>query len=428
MKTYLTNTGWMMLEKIMRMFVTIVVWSAVIRYLSPADFGILSFALSFIFIFSVISDGGFETVLVRDLIHRPQDAAVLMGSSYQLRWWLTLFSIAVAAILCWALPLEGITRILIMIAGIRLLALPFLNLDNFFQSRLSPNRMVVSQILALILTSVLCFWGISQNMPLYFFAAVVVLEGIAAMLGLWLFYQPVRMEVGAWRIDKALVKDLWRQSWPLILSGLAISIYMRLDQWMIKFMLGNDALGYYSAAVRFSESFYFIGMAVSSAFFPSLVQAKKDGQDKYMRQMLWLTSVLIYIAIICSILMVVAGLPLIEMLITAKYDQAMPVLTVHVWTSVFVFIGLLRTKWAINEGLQIFSMQMTLLGAVVNIVLNLTFIPLWGIIGAAWATMAAQCFVAVFSNLFHPKARKLISLQFQALDPRNLKIKQITWA
>ncbi len=408
------------MEKVTRLFVTIVVWSAVIRYLSPADFGILSFALSYIFIFAGISEGGMDAVLVRDFIRQPGNAAILLGSAYQLRWYLTLISLVIGGMVCWMLPLEAVTRVLIMVVGLRLLAQPLLNLDSFFQSRLCPGRTVAAQVISLALTSILCWWGISRHMPPVFFGAVVTVEGLAAMVGLWVFYQPMRSEIGPWRSDPALIREIWRQSWPLILSGLAISVYMRLDQWMIKFMLGNDALGYYSAAVRFSESFYFIGMVVSSAFFPLLVRARKEGKENYMRQMLLLSSVLVYAAIACSILMLLVGLPLVKLLITDRYDAAMPVLAVHVWSSVFVFLGLLRTKWAINEGLQMFAMQMNVAGAAVNVVLNLIFIPLWGIIGAAWATLIAQCFVAVISNMFHPKARMILGLQLRALNPKYL--------
>ena len=72
------------------------------------------------------------------------------------------------------------------------------------------------------------------------------------------------------KVTKQLLKDRW----PLILSGMVIAIYMRIDQVMIKEMLDNKAVGNYAAAVRLSEAWYFIPVVISNSLSPAIVNAK----------------------------------------------------------------------------------------------------------------------------------------------------------
>ncbi len=406
-----------MSEKIVRMAVTLFVWSAVIRYLSPADFGIFSFALSVVFVMAAIAEGGMEALLVRELVKAEDNPAIILGSSFRVRCYLVGAVLGIVALLTWVLPIEAITHFLILVMSLRLLVIPLFSLDSFFQAKLTPRFTVIAQIAGLAVTSLMCYLGIIFHQPVMYFGWVVVMEPVVMLGVLIYFYCPQRKEVGNWSSSLVLMKALWRQSWPMIVSGLAISIYMRLDQWMIKYMLGNEALGYYSVAVRFSESFYFIGMVIVGAFFPGLIEAKKNGPKAYEEYLRWLNAVLIYLALAASVLMIVIGIPMVQWLVTDRYAPALGALSIHVWASVFVFMGLLRTRWAINEGLQHFSMWMAVIGALINVMLNLILIPRYGIAGAAMATVAAQCFAAVISNAFIPQARFFLKIQWQALNP-----------
>jgi len=99
-----------------------------------------------------------------------------------------------------------------------------------------------------------------------------------------------------------MMRQLFLRAWPLVISGFAISIYMRLDQIMIKHMLGNAAVGQYAAAVRVSEAFYFIPFGLTSSLFPAIVEAKKKGEQVYYDRLRALNCLLIWV----SLLMVAA--------------------------------------------------------------------------------------------------------------------------
>jgi len=84
-KKYFKNTSWLFTERIIRILVSVVVTVFVVRYLGPGDFGLLSYAISFFFLFSSISVLGLESITVRELVKHPKNRNSLLGSVFLLR-------------------------------------------------------------------------------------------------------------------------------------------------------------------------------------------------------------------------------------------------------------------------------------------------------------------------------------------------------
>ena len=195
------------------------------------------------------------------------------------------------------------------------------------------------------------------------------------------------------------MKKLLRQCWPLILSGLAAQIYLKIDQIMLGLIISDSAVGIYSVAVRFSEVWYFIPNIFVSSAFAVLLSYKSRDESMYYFKMQKLLDYLFLFALSIAILIMIIANPLIYFLYGQEYISAAPVLTVHIWASLFVFMRALLSKWLIAEELTFFSLVTHLTGAIVNISLNLVLIPKFGIMGAAIATLISYAF-ASYGALF----------------------------
>jgi O-antigen/teichoic acid export membrane protein len=90
------------------------------------------------------------------------------------------------------------------------------------------------------------------------------------------------------------------------------------------------------------------------------------------------------------------------------------VLAVHVWAGIFVFLGSASGQYLIAEGYTKLSMLRTGVGALVNVILNIYLLPAYGILGAAYATLAAY-FVATFFIVLIPKTREQGLLMLRSL-------------
>jgi O-antigen/teichoic acid export membrane protein len=207
------------------------------------------------------------------------------------------------------------------------------------------------------------------------------------------------------RFNKKIAQNLLKDSWPLILSGMVIAIYMRIDQVMIKEMLGSESVGQYAAAVRISEAWYFIPMVIASSVFPAIINAKKISEELYYARLQQLYSFMVWLSIAIALPMTLLSDWVVHLLYGNQYQQAGNVLMIHIWSGVFVFLGVASGKWLLNENLQIFSTINTSIGAILNIFLNYIFIPKFGIEGAAWATLISYCVAAYLGLAFFKKTR-----------------------
>jgi PST family polysaccharide transporter len=109
--------------------------------------------------------------------------------------------------------------------------------------------------------------------------------------------------------------------------------------------------------------------------------------------------------------------PIIYFLYGPDYVAAGPILAVHIWAGLSVALGVATSPWLVNEGMASVKLQMTIFGAIVNVLLNLWLIPLYQGFGAAIATVIAYMSATLLWHIIDPRMRKIGIQEFQALSP-----------
>ena len=82
---YFKNTSWLFAEKIIRMMVGLFIGIWVARYLGPEQFGLFSYAVSFVGLFIAISTLGLDTIVVRELVKNESNRDILLGTAFRLK-------------------------------------------------------------------------------------------------------------------------------------------------------------------------------------------------------------------------------------------------------------------------------------------------------------------------------------------------------
>jgi O-antigen/teichoic acid export membrane protein len=211
------------------------------------------------------------------------------------------------------------------------------------------------------------------------------------------------------------MRRLMDEAWPLVFANLAIIVYMKIDEVMLRQLVGSKAVGIYSSATRLSEVWYFLPMALSVSVLPALVRAKEGGAEAYRARMQQYFDLSAGVAYALSIPIALAAPWIIRVAYGAEFVEAGPILAVHIWASIFVFLGVARSQWLVNEKLQRFYLAATLAGAVANIGLNFVLIPRWNGLGAAWATVVSYALAGWIASYFHPSVRATAGMQTRAL-------------
>ena len=412
------NTGWLFADRILRMGVGLVVGVWVARYLGPERYGLFNYAIAFVTLFSILASLGLDGVIVRELVGKPECANEILGTAFMLKLTgsgATLLAAVTAINLL--RPTDSLTRWIVAIVAVGIVFQSFDTIDFWFQARVESRFVVYARSSAFLLVSLLKIILIVKNAPLIAFAWLVSLEILLAAVGLALVYRWNGQRVLSWKVDRQRVKQTMKDSWPLALAGMAVMVYMKIDQVMLGQMLDNHAVGLYSAAIRISEVWYFIPMSIVASVTPSLIEARNISAELYYDRLAQLFRLMVAIALGIAVPMTFASGYATRFLYGNQYEGAGPILAIHIWAALFVFLGVAQGPWNINEGLTKLALLRTSLGAVANIVLNLVLIPKFGPIGAAFATTVSYALSAVVLNAFSSKTRLIFRLQLSSMLP-----------
>ena len=401
-KKYLANTSWLFFERVIRIIVSFVVVIYVVRYLGPRDFGLYSYVLSFTWLFVAVSTLGLETISVREIVKTPEKKNELIGTVFTLR----LFGGLVAVLLIAATLLisreELFTSILILIASAAFIFQSFSAIEYYFRATVKAKYNAYALSASVIFSSALKVILILIEAPLIYFIAAFTFEYFVLAVGLVTVYRINKHRVLNWKYSKILSVSLLKDSWPLALSGIVVMIYMKIDQVMIKHMIGEEAVGFYAAAVRLCEAWYFIPVTLCNSIFPAIVNAKNVNEEFYNNRMQKLYDLLAWIAIAIAVPVTFLSDEIIFLLFGSEFSSAAPVLTIYIWAGVAVFLGVASSQYLVNENLTKLLFLRTLVGVVLNVSLNFILIPVYGIIGSAIATLVSYTAVT-FALSFHKK-------------------------
>ena len=402
---YFKNTSWVFGEKIIQIFASLFVGVWVARYLGPENLGILSYAQSFIAIFLAFSTLGLNGILVRELVRTPAQKYVLLGTSFLLQ---TGGSIILMTLLLIGTQLSSndqFTNVIILLLGSATFFQSFGVINQYFQSIVRSKFAVFTSIGSLVISSTLKVTLILLKAPLLYFVYVILLDSAIFASGLIFFYFKNNESIKYWKFDRNKALVLLKDSWPLILNGIIVSIYMKVDQIMIKEIMGSSSVGQYAAAVRLSEAWYFVPTVISASLFPAIVNAKSKNEDLYYRRLQRLYDLMVWMSLSIALPMTFLSDWVVDLLYGSAFHLSGEVLKVHVWAGVFVFLGVARGGWILNENLQRYSSIYLTVGMVTNVLLNFIMIPKTGIMGAAIATLVAQSVSVLFAPLLHKKTR-----------------------
>lgn len=402
----LINTIWILSEKVLRLIAGVLVGLWVARYLGPDRFGVLSFGIAWVGLFAILATLGLPHVVSRQLVAHPERAGEILGTTGALR----LVGAIVAVIL--AVGVFGLsygfsdhrTIVVLFVA-----ATPLLNTADFveywFRSRVEWHYVFRARVVSLAVSILLRVLFILSSRGLNWFAAVVVVE--AALASILLIWQWVRHggQQQPWRVSGPLARQILRDSLPTLVSGLAITVYMKIDQIMISTLLSDAQLGIYSVAVRISALWYVIPGALAQSAMPSIVTARQNRPEDYRRRLVRLIGVLFWLSVFAALAMMWFAPQIVRIALGDDYALAGSVLSVHFWAGVFVAIGVAVQQWYIAENRLVIDMYRTLAGAALNLALNSVLIPRFSIQGAAVATVLSQFVAAYFSASWFPSAR-----------------------
>lgn len=418
---FMRNTGWLLFEQIFRMSLSLVVTSLMARYLGTHNYGLINYGLAYITIFTSVSKLGIDAILVNEIIKNRDKTGNLIGTTIGLRLLSSLFSLLIIAVVVRFLNPNGVTlQIITFIQSISLLFVTFDAVGFWFQSNLQSKFAVISKSIAFTIVSLWRLLLIYLKAPVEYFAIATILEGLVISVFIMVFYYKYKGPRLTASIQTA--KYLLSRSYHFIISALLINIYTQMDKIILGQVTGGSTVGIYTAAMTIANLWIFIPNAIIDSARPIIMTEKENhNEELYRKRFKQLCSSIIWISVVASILITVIAKPIVFILYGQQYTQAVGVLIILIWSRIFSLIGTVSSIWLISENLMKLQKYFVGIGAVVNILLNLAFIPHYGASGSAIATLFAEVLTSTVALLIFRETRPLLKLILNSFNLRNIR-------
>lgn len=399
--------------RILRLVINVVITGLLARHLGSAGFGALAASLALVSLLYTLAELGMGRVLVRELLREGADQAVVMGSSFYTR--LTTGIALFAALAAYAFIFEPAHASLLLIYGVALLTHAATDILAWFESERRMQTAAWCQFSGFILSVIAIAIGVACNAPLGFFAFTYIIECAITTAVLFILYYQCGGSWRVWRWQKDRSFALLRESWYEIATQFTLLLLLRLDAIMVQALRGEVETGYYGAAVRISEVAYFLPMMLASFMLPPLMARKQAGATDYRDRIADYFGITLAITVPIALFIVATSEWLVRLLFGAAFMPAAAMLTVHAWALIPFAVGIARTQYLTIEGRLWANLPAVVAALIINVVLNWLWIPAYGGLGAAWATLIAYSVAWVASTPTMAATHELTGLMLRGI-------------
>lgn len=364
------------------------------RSLSVELFGRYSFVNSFISIFSFLPDLGVGLIVIREIAKNKEMAGVYLGNALVLNG---IFAFCTMCIVFFASFILGYTyevKVLIIIAAIILFVSTFRSVGIFYFDGM--EKMNISAFLNSFNSLLLISFGFFALLLGFGLKGIFWGMLIGTIVSLLLTWNTVRAFVTPkFLLNPQLMKRLFLDGLPLGLASFASIVYTRIDTIILARLSGEYSAGIYNAAVPFSFALIgILNVPFIVAVYPALSRLSQESPERFIKAIK--KSLLFIIAWSFPAALVISVLsPFVPFIFGPQYLSSVPILKVHIFMVPFISLSALLYKIMIVLGKQYMYLVITVIGAFLNIILNILLIAKYGILGSAYASVYTQMILFV---------------------------------
>jgi len=356
------------------------------RYFGQSGFGKLAFLATFFFFLGSVDNQWIRPILVREISKAPDNSGSIVGNGIIIKTCISIIAIILFWITIWFI---GASKDIIILAFFTSLGLLTSSLISSYvivlQVHLRMLYFVGYNFLSKIFTLLIIYGIVFFKGNLLHFYLLSLIPGIILLLGVK--HCSERMIKPVFKINFKLWHKIFKESWPLGLTALFIFVYHRLDHILLFYLKGADEVGLYSAAVKLTEGFNIIPVALMTSALPLMSRYYEVSKNNFDRiYQISFKYLLIFIIPVAFVMTIFSG-RIVSFFYGKSFLLSAPALQFLIWADIFIFLGVVNNAILISSGKQKIDPIFTGTSAIVNIVLNLILIPKYGFCGAALVSL-----------------------------------------
>jgi len=408
------NTGWLVGGKIAQMALSLAVGALSARYLGPSNYGLINYGSALTAFFMSLCTLGINSVIVKELIDNPDEQGTALGSALLLRilssFCSAILVVAVSFVLDYG---KWETIAVVTLCSISLIFHALDTLNYWFLAQYKSKVTAIATFIAYAVTAAYKIILLILGKSVLWFAFATSVDYI--VLGIVLIIAYKKYGGTKFRFSLQKGKSILSKSYHYILSGLMVSIYGHTDKLMLKHMLSEADVGYYSVATTICRMWTFVLTAIIDSMYPSIVQAYEMDKEQFERRNRQLYAIVFYASFFVAVCFLLLGDIIIKLLYGPEYVLASAPLKVVTWYTAFSFLGVARSAWMVCNNKQKYLKYMYVPAIIINVAMNYLMIPLWGATGAAAASLITQICTSILLPLCVKDLRPNAKLMLEAI-------------
>lgn len=400
-RRFITNSGWLLFDQFLRVVAGALLSLWIARHYGPEQLGAFNYAMAIVALWIPIAAASLDVLVIRDLVKDAAAARVILASAHVLRLLAALVSIGGAVAMAMTVPPEDHSLVvLVLVAALSTLFQSAFVVDTWYQSQAQTRVGAIVRSLAFVVGASLRIAAVVADADVELLAIAVAVEAFVAGLLFHWFYrkkegQRLDLRAADWRRVRAYLSE----GKSLILTGVLIGIYMRVDRVMIGLLLDNRAVGIYSVAVQLCELFYLLPNAVLLSIYPTLVSLHAANEERYRQRLLQAMAAFFYGSLAIALVFSYTATWIIPILLGPSYAESASIARTYIFLLPLISMSVVFSHWYVLHGKTAISMYGTVIGGASALLLNYLLIQRFGLLGAVYAALISMLMPTVIVSL-----------------------------
>lgn len=395
-----------LIENAVRLLVNFFVMAAVVRYLGPEKFAILSLVLTIYLVFSVFARFGLTEMLIDDFSKKNYQGGILeyTASVFSLKLTISIpvFLISIGLVQVFYGDVEITTAYSIL--GIALFTQSLDYSESYMQANVDYKKIVCVRVILMFLLSSIKLLMVLNSISPGYFIYVFMLEYTLAHVLYYLFYSRCMP-----KLSFVLAKNFfwlnYKRFLPVLYMNVVVIIGLKLDQFMLYKNVNDNDFGVFSAMLRLSESWYFVPTIAAISCHRLFVEWYLASEYRYIKNMsLTIWSSLTLAIIFCGTLSYFSS-SVVDIVYGKEYISGHGYLSLYAWVGVLIVFSRFVNRHLIVTDVQHVFLIKASVFLLANFMSNYFLIPIWGIYGAIYSTIVSLFVSEVFLIFILPNMR-----------------------
>ena len=414
-KAIIQNLFWAVLGKIVNLFSGLLVGIIVARYLGPEQYGLMNYVISYVFLFQTFALFGLDSIEIREEARGKKPYPTIIGTAFILKLLFGSCFIILAIATSWLMEADTYTTMLVTIYSFVVVLNSLIVIRNYFTAIVQNEYVVKAEISRTVLSIIIKLALLFLDANLTWFITAYMFDFVLLGTGYIMAYHTKIGSLREWRFDRDYAKFLLKESFPLLMTNAAVIIYQRIDQVMIGNMIDKSAVGFFSVAARFTEVLVFLPMILAQTITPILVKARERNIAEYKAKAQQFMNFSFWLSLVAAAIVSVLAYWLIRYTFGPAYLPAVAVLQIMAFKAASVALSNTAGAMLVTEGLQQWAILRDGFGCLVCVVLNYLLLPRYGIMAAAFVSIASNIAAGYLADALVPAYRHLFVCQTKTL-------------